>query len=205
MEIFFAIVLTHFLALLSPGPDFFLILSTLLRQGNISAKVVCIGIAVGNAGILLLIYLSLFYLGKINPLLLQFMHYAGALYLLYLAYQCFVYAKEKISLNQQNVTSLSTVDSKLFNFSKDLQSSLLNPKNLMFYSSLIILVFYKYQTWQILGLSIWMVMVVLIWNIFLVQLLSQKKWIDSLLKKSKWLFYGSGCCFVIFAILLLFI
>ena len=145
MELFLIIALTHFLALLSPGPDFFLILSTLLRQGTTSAKVVCIGIAAGNAGILLLIYLSLFYLGKINPFLLQFMHYAGAFYLLYLAYQCFVYAKQRIDLNQRDLTILTRVDSSLFNFFKGLQSSILNPKNFMFYSSLLVLVFYQYQ------------------------------------------------------------
>ena len=61
MELFIAIAITHFLALLSPGPDFFLILSTLLRQGQRSAKMICLGVATGNAFIILMIYLSLFY------------------------------------------------------------------------------------------------------------------------------------------------
>ena len=33
MEVFLVIAFTHFLALLSPGPDFFLILTSLLQKG----------------------------------------------------------------------------------------------------------------------------------------------------------------------------
>ncbi|MDU3121696.1 MAG: hypothetical protein E6710_04635, partial [Acinetobacter baumannii] len=34
MEVFLFIAFTHFLALLSPGPDFFLILTSLLQKGR---------------------------------------------------------------------------------------------------------------------------------------------------------------------------
>lgn len=203
MELFIAIVLTHFLALLSPGPDFFLILSTLLRQGHRSAKMVCLGIATGNAIIILLIYLSLFYLGKLNPDILNIVHYAGVAYLLYLAIQCFRYANEKIDLKPAQPDHLGDTSQQMLNFFKGLQSSILNPKNFMFYSSLLILVFYQYQGVALFGLSLWMVAVVLLWNLLLVCLLTQKTWLDLLIKKSSWLFYLSSGCFLIFAILLL--
>ena len=66
MELFVIIAFTHFIALLSPGPDFFLILTTLLRHGRSAARFVCVGIALGNACILMVIYACLFFLGKIE-------------------------------------------------------------------------------------------------------------------------------------------
>ena len=56
MELFLTIAITHFLALLAPGPDFFLILKTLMQGRKSAAKSVCIGIALGNAIILVVIY-----------------------------------------------------------------------------------------------------------------------------------------------------
>ncbi|MEN8280733.1 LysE family translocator [Acinetobacter gerneri] len=203
MELFIAIAITHFLALLSPGPDFFLILSTLLRQGQRSAKMVCLGVATGNALIILLIYLSLFCLGKLNPDILNIVHYAGAAYLLYLAIQCFRYANKKIDLTPVQPDHFGDTSQQILNFFKGLQSSILNPKNFMFYSSLLVLVFYQYQGLTLFGLSFWMVAVVLFWNLLLVCLLTQKAWLDLLIKKSSWLFYLSSGCFLIFAILLL--
>lgn len=58
MELFIAIALTHFIALLSPGPDFFLILTTLLRHNRNAAILVCCGVALGNASLSLLYLLD---------------------------------------------------------------------------------------------------------------------------------------------------
>ena len=62
MELFVIIAFTHFIALLSLGPDFFRILTTLLRHGRSAARLVCVGIALGNACILMVIYAGLFFL-----------------------------------------------------------------------------------------------------------------------------------------------
>ena len=44
-----ALALAHFLALLSPGPDFFLILGHAVRHRLRGALYICLGIALGNA------------------------------------------------------------------------------------------------------------------------------------------------------------
>ena len=44
-----ALALAHFLALLSPGPDFFLILGHAVRHRLRGALFICLGIALGNA------------------------------------------------------------------------------------------------------------------------------------------------------------
>jgi threonine/homoserine/homoserine lactone efflux protein len=56
MELFIVIAVTHFVALLSPGPDFFLILMTALNSGQRRARYTVFGIVVGNAFILALIF-----------------------------------------------------------------------------------------------------------------------------------------------------
>jgi len=64
MELFLTIAFVHFMALLTPGTDFFLILKTLIQSDQKSTNFVCIGIALGNFLILVGIYLSLFFAGK---------------------------------------------------------------------------------------------------------------------------------------------
>ncbi|MFI7968897.1 amino acid transporter, partial [Acinetobacter baumannii] len=48
MEVFLVIAFTHFLALLSPGPDFFLILTSLLQKGRRYTYGIVLGITLGN-------------------------------------------------------------------------------------------------------------------------------------------------------------
>lgn len=48
MAAVFLVAGAHFLALLSPGPDFFLVLRSALRQGRRQANAVCVGIALAN-------------------------------------------------------------------------------------------------------------------------------------------------------------
>ena len=204
MELFFIIALTHFVALLSPGPDFFLIMTTLLRKGKKSAHWVCIGIVLGNALILMALLSSLFLLGKINVAIFKYIQLGGAIYLIYLAYLCFIYAKTPIIFDIKPVQSIHQLHWVFTNIRLGLQSSLLNPKNIMFYSSLILLIDQDFNVLQKVLLSTWMVSVVLIWNLLILKLISHKKWINWLKAKSQWLYYISSACFLFFSMVLVF-
>ncbi|WP_130802741.1 LysE family translocator [Acinetobacter ihumii] len=202
MELFFAIAFTHFVALLSPGPDFFLILTTLLNQNKTAAQKVCWGIALGNAFILLMVFSGWHLLGKIDVWILTCLKWVGACYLVYLCYLCFRYAHIRLDLKSQcQHTNISSLKSILLG----LQSSLLNPKNIFFYSSLTLLVSEKFNIYQKIAISLWMVLVVLFWNMFLLRLLSHPRWISALRKYSQWLYYLSGICFLGFASLLIYL
>ncbi|MBK0063065.1 MULTISPECIES: LysE family translocator [unclassified Acinetobacter] len=203
MELFLAIAITHFIALLSPGPDFFLILTTLLARNKIAAKQVCLGIALGNAIILLAVFSSWYLIGKMDVLTLTYLKWSGVGYLLYLSFLCFRYANSKIEIIQVQ-PSLSHFRG-LKQILLGLQSSLLNPKNILFYSSLTLLVAEKFNVYQKIIVSVWMVMVVLLWNLFLVRLLSFDQWQTFLSSHSKWIYYVSGICFVIFAVFMMVI
>ena len=134
MEFFVIIAFTHFIALLSPGPDFFRILTTLLRHGRSAARLVCVGIALGNACILMVIYACLFFLGKIDENILLYVRYIGAVYLIYLAALCFYYAKTEVIAMHGKTDAVPTLSSTVSYLSQGLRSSVLNPKNILFYS-----------------------------------------------------------------------
>ena len=199
MELFVIIAFTHFIALLSPGPDFFLILTTLLRHGRSAARLVCVGIALGNACILMVIYACLFFLENI----LLYVRYIGAVYLIYLAALCFYYAKTEVITMHGKTDAVPTLSSTVSYLSQGLRSSVLNPKNILFYSSLVLLVYVGFGGVQHILMVLWMVSVVLVWNILLVKLLSYKVWIDWLRVKSRWLYYISGGYFIFFSLMLL--
>ena len=203
MNFFVVIAVTHFLALLSPGPDFFLLLTTLLRYSHRAAYRVAWGIALGNALILGVLMVLLNTLGQLSSSFLFGLRYVGALYLFYLSWLCLRYAHHHLNLEQsvhQQMNAEVTWQSLL---GMGLQSSLLNPKNWMFYSSLMILLPPQTSAVYKISISIWMVMVVLIWNISVVTWLTRPQCLQYLQRYTPHIYYLSGICFSIFAVVLL--
>ena len=201
MELFIVIAVTHFVALLSPGPDFFLILMTALNSGQRRARYTVFGIVAGNAFILALIFTLLGGFGHIHAFVLMLLHGLGVAYLLYLSMQCFRYKHhENVEVQAHDSTPHQN---RILCFTQGLQSSLLNPKNMMFYSSLILLVYAKFDFYTLLLMSLWMVTVVLIWNLLVLKLLSWKCWNHFLTQRLNLLYKMSGCCFASFAIVFL--
>lgn len=201
MELFIVIAVTHFVALLSPGPDFFLILMAALNSGQRRARYTVFGIVAGNAFILALIFTLLGWLGHIHAYVLMLLRGLGIAYLLYLSVQCFRYRHdEKVEVQAHEAATHQT---RILCFVQGLQSSLLNPKNMMFYSSLILLVYAKFDVYALFLISLWMVAVVLMWNLLLLKLFSWKQWNHFLTQRFNWLYKVSGSCFVFFAFVLL--
>ncbi|NUF13166.1 LysE family translocator, partial [Acinetobacter oleivorans] len=89
MEVFLVIAFTHFLALLSPGPDFFLILTSLLQKGVRYTYGVIAGITFGNALILMACMFGFMLLGNLSTTILLVLKWLGSVYLVYLSYLCF--------------------------------------------------------------------------------------------------------------------
>lgn len=155
----------------------------------------------GNAFILALIFTLLGWLGHIHAYVLMLLRGLGIAYLLYLSMQCFRYKHhENVEVQTHDPTPHQT---KILCFTQGLQSSLLNPKNMMFYSSLVLLVYSKFDVYTLLLMSLWMVAVVLMWNLLLLKLLSWKRWNHFLIQRLNWLYKMSGCCFAFFALVLL--
>ncbi|ENX57586.1 MULTISPECIES: LysE family translocator [Acinetobacter] len=205
MELFLTIAITHFIALLTPGADFFLILKTLIQSQKKAARFTCAGIALGNAIILISIYLSLFIIGQVNTELFILMKWLGVLYFAYLAIQCFRLAQSTQRVNQLAEQCVDQLQKHAYlkAFLSGLLSSLFNPKNLMFYSVLVILIYPQYNFAQNALLCFWMVGLVLIWNLAIVQLIGSSIYLSWLNRHLQHLYYLAGCSFLLFMLVLI--
>nr|WP_314482790.1 LysE family transporter [uncultured Pseudomonas sp.] len=159
MQAFTLIALAHFLALLSPGPDFFLIARTAIASGWRIASGACLGIALGNGVFILLAFAGVSILRE-GSLLFTLLQLAGALYLLYLGTVFLRYAG-RTSVAAAQGRSAPTWWRSL---QMGLLSGMLNPKNALFYASLASLVAGSAAGWKT-AYGIWMFSVVLAWDL----------------------------------------
>jgi len=163
MTEFLSVAAAHFLALLSPGPDFFIIVSLALRNGSGRAVLTCIGIALAN-GVYIVFAIVGFSVLRDHLWLLNTMKIAGACFLCYMGFM--LIRSSKKSLFAKGDVS-EQMDSNLRLFMSGFMSAILNPKNPIFYLSLYSLFIssttgLKFQ----MVYGVWMFSVVLFWDMF---------------------------------------
>ncbi len=161
---FFALILAHFVALISPGADFFLIVGNAVRSGFKGSAGICFGIAFANA-----LYIILAIVGwaviKDYPVLFTLTECLGACYLLYIGWQL-LKSKNQGDLLQaaQSHSCLSLPGQLLTGF----LSGMLNPKNLIFYMSLMTSILGDQVTLtQQTVCGLWLFCAVLLWDLLI--------------------------------------
>lgn len=159
-----ALALAHFVALLSPGPDFFLLVGYAVRYRMRGSAGLCVGIALGNGLYILLAIIGWGILRQL-PLLFTVIELLGALYLLWIG-------SLLIRSRPQTLTG-ANAQSTCPGFGKQLllglASSLLNPKNALFYLALMTALLGPSVTLLQQSMSgIWMTSVVLFWDLLIV-------------------------------------
>ena len=159
-----SLALAHFVALLSPGPDFFLLVGYAVRYRMRGSTGLCVGIAVGNGLYILLAIIGWGILRQL-PLLFTIIELLGALYLLWIG-------SLLIRSRPQTLTG-ADARSTCPGFGKQLLlglgSSLLNPKNALFYLALMTALLGPSVTLLQQTMSgIWMTSVVLCWDLLIV-------------------------------------
>lgn len=161
---FLLVASAHFLALLSPGPDFFLILRSALRHGFRMASGVCAGIAFAN-GIFIAFAVTGVSLLSAYPLIFVVLKWAGCLYLAWLGW---VFLRASSGPGWETKTQHHTRSTTLWwqEFGAGFLSGILNPKNSLFYVSLFTLVI-QHNTPLVIqcGYGLWMFAVVLLWDL----------------------------------------
>jgi threonine/homoserine/homoserine lactone efflux protein len=154
----------HFLALLSPGPDFFLIVRSAVVNGARVASGVCVGIALANG-----VYIGLA-IGGVAVLqevagLFAVLKWAGCAYLAWLGWR-FLTVRGERWLRRPARRRAIRRGSWWRECRVGFLSGILNPKNSLFYASLFSLGFERDTTFGVqLAYGVWMFAVVLLWDL----------------------------------------
>lgn len=169
---FSVLALAHFLALASPGPDFFLIVGHAVRHRAGAMLFMCAGIAFGNAIYIVTAVMGWAFL-KAHPVLFTVFEYAGAAYLVWMGVMLLrsgMRPAGETPLRENSATSLLAL------FLAGLGSALLNPKNAVFYLTLMTVIMGAEATLaQQAFAGIWMTLAVFFWDAALAVLLAAPK------------------------------
>ena len=177
VSIFFAVAVAHFLALLSPGPDFVLVVKSAMKGHRKNAIGVALGIATANA-----VYIGLCLVGvgailAASVSLMMALKIIGGLFLLYLAFHAL--KAPKSAYRELSVTSVNNTELVKISFIEEcitgFMSGILNPKNLLFYLSLFTVALTPEVSlgFKIL-LGVWMTLIVFCWDVAIIYLLSKQ-------------------------------
>lgn len=189
-----ALALAHFVALLSPGPDFFLLVGYAVRYRMRGSAGLCVGIAIGNGLYILLAIIGWGILRQL-PLLFTVIELLGALYLLWIG-------SLLIRSRPQTLTG-ADAQSTCPGFGKQLLlglgSSLLNPKNALFYLALMTALLGPSVTLLQQTMSgIWMTSVVLFWDLLIVMFIGLPQIQRRLTRRILWIERIAGGVLIVF-------
>jgi threonine/homoserine/homoserine lactone efflux protein len=199
---FILLASAHFLALLSPGPDFFLITQASLRLPRKYGIAICAGIAAANFVYLLFAVFGIEIIKEWTPLMVT-MKYLGALYLVTLG----------AMLLKSPLRPIPMKDSPGFlqgqhlgrQFTVGFLSGILNPKNAIFYLSLFTVMVSSTTTLPVrCAYATWMTSIVFFWDALIVVFIGREKIRTNLGKGIFYIEKISGIMLASFGIILSF-
>ncbi len=168
MEQFMVVAAAHFLALLIPGVDFFLIVRAAMTFGWRTASGACVGIACANGLFIAAAFSGLSLIS--NAVVLGVIQAAGGAFLTYIGI-LFLRAEAGVDLAEAGSTGSSTW---IENFGLGMVSGLLNPKNALFYVSLAAAVSGSGPV-ELVIYGVWMFAIVLVWDLFIAVALGSRR------------------------------
>lgn len=167
---FVLVASTHFAALLSPGPDFFLLVRAALLRGRRQADGVAAGIALANLLSMLLVLGLLASVPDSAHSALRWLQALGGLYFLWLAGQALLAQRRLEMPAQRDVPSRGGY---LRGLRDGLLASSLNPKLPIFYAGLFgVLARFSLPGWALALCLAWMSLAVLCWDMALARLVA---------------------------------
>ncbi len=178
--LFLLVAGTHFAALLSPGPDFFLLIRTALAKGRHQADGCACGIALANLLSMLLVLFVMALLPAEGSWLWRGLQVVGGLYFAWSGLQALA-SRRDLVLPQGDQLRLGGVWKGM---RQGLLASSLNPKLPLFYAGL-------FGVLRESAMPAWG-LVVLFWDLALVRLLDQARWRSWLQRRVRWLDRGCG-------------
>ncbi len=173
----------HVLAMISPGPDFAVVLKTSLVHGRASALWVALGISVGIAFHAAYSIVGLAVIVSQSILLFNVIKYAGAAYLVWLGLKALRSSGEG-SVNSASETPEKAL-SRLKSFRQGLLTNILNPKATLYFLSLFTQVIDPNTAFVTKsGYGVFMVAATLVWFSLVAIFMTQRP-IEALYQKAK--------------------
>ncbi|WP_153787027.1 LysE family translocator [Pseudomonas sp. EMN2] len=200
MEQFLLVATAHFLALLSPGPDFFLVARTSASAGWRVASGACLGIALANGVFIGAAFagVAVLHAGSAMFVALQL---AGCAYLLYIG-ALFLRHAGHSSLTPAATATGQAARGWLGSLGMGFASGILNPKNALFYASLASMI--GSNSVVLKGLYAgWMFTAVLAWDLLVALAIGNRRVLRRFAQALPWLERASGVMLMALAVAVL--
>jgi threonine/homoserine/homoserine lactone efflux protein len=191
MEQFLAVAGAHFLALLIPGVDFFLIARLSLANGWRRASGACVGIATANGAFITAAFCGISLIT--NPILLDVIEGAGGGFLIFVG---IAFLRSTGDLRIESGPPPDPI-SWSRGFVLGLMSGLLNPKNALFYASLAAAISASPPA-VLAGYGVWMFSVVLLWDVLVAVLLGSTRALGGMQRALPWVTKIAGGFLLLF-------
>ncbi|AVD90249.1 LysE family translocator [Pseudomonas sp. SWI44] len=198
MEQFLIVAFAHFLALVSPGPDFFLVARSSVSAGWRVASGACLGIALANGLFIVSAFAGLSILRDGSALFIA-LQVAGAGYLLYIG-TLFVRHAGKTELAMAGEVQAAGGWSRCLGMG--FLSGILNPKNALFYASLASMVASSSGAWKTVYAG-WMFSIVLVWDLLVAVTIGNRRVLKRFAYALPWLERLSGALLIMLAMALI--
>ncbi|WP_426427648.1 LysE family translocator [Pseudomonas palmensis] len=202
MEQFLIIAAAHFLALLSPGPDFFLVARTSLATSWRVASGACLGIALANGVFIVAAFTGVSVLQPHSTLFIV-LQLAGCAYLLYLGWLFIRHAgASTLEVAPQGAPAPSPAATTWLGAAgMGVVSGILNPKNALFYASLAAMLSGPQASpgWK-LAYGLWMFGVVLAWDLLVAVVIGNRHVRRRFARALPWLERATGAMLVMLAL-----
>lgn len=197
---FFVLASAHFLCLLSPGPDFFLLVGSTARHGRRHGYGAAVGIACANAGYIACAIAG-FWLLTENTTAFALVRWLGATYLGWLGFNLVKSARTPRALE----TDRGSEGRRTFGsgWLTGFLSGALNPKNGLFYLGVFSFAVSPQTSEPVrVGYGVWMFLVVLVWDALLVRCLTATTALRNLQRLVPKIEGVSGACLLALAIVI---
>jgi len=198
---FFTVATIHLFAVMSPGPDFAIILKQSLSHGRKLSIITSLGI---GTGILVHVLFCMFGLGMViseSKFLFNFIKILGAIYLFYIGTKSLIQNVQFKTYVNNPTNQLSALKSFRLGF----LTNVLNPKATLFFLSLYATIITDQTTISVQAMyGLWMSAVTGLWFCLLSIMLTNASVIQKIQKFTVIIQRGTGIVLIVFAIKLLF-
>jgi len=198
---FISIAVIHIFAVMSPGPDFAIIVKQSIARGRSAALTASLGIGIGILGHVALCMFGLSMVIAESNFLFNLIKILGSSYLIYVGTISIIRRNDIQQIETEDRSDSLTFES----FKLGFLTNILNPKATLFFLSLYAVIITDKTTLQIQALyGLWMAFATTLWFSFLSLVLTNRAVLNRIQSISSKVQFGTGLVLIIFAIKLLF-